>query len=206
MPRMSLKGHEFRVCKIDPSLYQFFFKKRESVDYILGNGLWNVEDHLLILNPWTENITSGGLSFTKTEFWVQVSGLPSEWYSSYLKDCQMVELCSYWGSNDKFYCIQWPIQIDKPLRRFLRAGPSIRDECRGLMKYERLPSMCFRCGCLSHVRRDCKHIVQEPTRDRFWYDMQSVSMQGGHSGGDVHVAQDLNSQNGIFHIYLLKER
>lgn len=61
------------------------------------------------------------------------------------------------------------MQVDKPLCRFLRAGPSIQDEYRGLFKYERLHCLCFRYGCLGHFHRVCRHLQQERTTDKLWY-------------------------------------
>lgn len=103
------------------------FSSRESVDFVLGHGPWNVEDRLLILMPWTEDFSGEACLFDKTEFWIPISGLPGEWFSgkklfSYRKDCLVVELRSYWGSKDKFFRIHQSIPVQKPLRRFLRVG------------------------------------------------------------------------------------
>ncbi|KAK2642448.1 hypothetical protein Ddye_024211 [Dipteronia dyeriana] len=48
------------------------------------------------------------------------------------------------------------IEIDKPLRRCLRVdmlGDGV--ESIMLLKYERLPNFCFRCGLLGHTTREC---------------------------------------------------
>lgn len=59
-----------------------------------------------------------------------------------------MELRTYRGSDNKFYRIRIFVLVDKPLQRFLRAGPSIRDEYRGLFKYEHLHCLCFNVDVL----------------------------------------------------------
>lgn len=164
--RRAWKGNDFQVYKIDMGIYQFFFKKWEAMDFILSNGLWNVEDHLLLLTPWSESAMDGPLSFTTTDFWIQITGLPNDWYStrigkklfSYTKDCSYVELRSHWELKTKFYCIRVSIQVEKPLWHFLCAGPSISDKYRGMFKYEKLHCLCFRCGCIGHFYCDCRNL------------------------------------------------
>lgn len=95
-------------------LYQFFFKRKDTVEFILSNGPWSVDDYLLLLTPWWENFMGEVVSFIKIDFWIQVTRLPEEWYSSrigkklfcYLNDCHYVELQIIWASHTKFYRIR----------------------------------------------------------------------------------------------------
>lgn len=111
------RGNDFRVCKIGKGLYQFFFKKKNAiefilangpyqfffqkkdvVEFILANGPWSVDEHLLILTPRSDNFLGKAIAFVKTFVWIQVTGLLAEWYSllinkrlfSYLKDSHFV--------------------------------------------------------------------------------------------------------------------
>lgn len=45
------RENDFRICKIGTGLYQFFFKKRDVVEFILANGPWSVDEHFLLLTP-----------------------------------------------------------------------------------------------------------------------------------------------------------
>ncbi|KAK3229370.1 hypothetical protein Dsin_001251 [Dipteronia sinensis] len=56
----------------------------------------------------------------------------------------------------KFLRVCVAIEVDKPLRRFLRIdvlGDGV--EFVMLLKYERLPEFCFRYGLIGHVTREC---------------------------------------------------
>lgn len=55
-----------------------------------------------------------------------------------MKDYQVVELRMSWSTKEKFYRLRTSVQIDKPLRRFLRTGPSVANEHRGMFKYKHL--------------------------------------------------------------------
>lgn len=177
--RRAWRGYDFRVCKVGENTYQFFFSKPEVVDHVLANGPWHVDNHLLLLHAWTIGGFRDGSLFNKVQFWVRVTKLPKEWCSSrigkrmlnYFKDCQMVELCTYWGSDKKKFRVKMSIAVDKPLRRFLRAGQTVREEFRGMLKYEKLQCLCFKCGCLGHFRRECKKLVPESSMERFWYGL-----------------------------------
>lgn len=48
----------------------------------MANGPWSVDDHLLLLTSWSDNFMGESMSFVKMNFWIQVTGLPMEWYSS----------------------------------------------------------------------------------------------------------------------------
>lgn len=48
-------------------------------------------------------------------------------------------------------------------------GPSVADEHRGLFKYEHLYNIFFRCGCLDHMKLQCRSAQPEPTTEKLWY-------------------------------------
>lgn len=48
---------------------------------VVNGGPWNVDDHLLILKPWKENFSLYDENLFLVDFWVQIWGLPPDWYS-----------------------------------------------------------------------------------------------------------------------------
>lgn len=61
-------------------MYQFYFQEFDSMMEIVAGEPWNIEDHLLILQLWQEPFQLISDDFYLVEFWVQIWGLPHEWY------------------------------------------------------------------------------------------------------------------------------
>lgn len=68
--------NDFRINKLGVGVYQFYFKKRVTMEQIVTNGPWNIEDHILILTSWSKQPLDEATSFAKIELWVHISGLP----------------------------------------------------------------------------------------------------------------------------------
>ncbi|KAK4853325.1 hypothetical protein QYF36_007241 [Acer negundo] len=57
---------------------------------------------------------------------------------------------------DKFLLVRVIIDISKPFKRALKVGVEDSDEMATiLVRYERLPDLCFHCGILGHPLREC---------------------------------------------------
>lgn len=59
---------EFKICKLDTCTYHFYFQELESVMSIISGGPWNVEDYLLVLQPWQENLPQHSNHFFFVDF------------------------------------------------------------------------------------------------------------------------------------------
>lgn len=97
---------------------------------MVSGGPWNVEDHLLILQPWQEHIQHFSDDCFLVKFWVQIWVLSTELYSErmgrkllgYLKNCSVMQLRQQWNSKSKFYHCRIKINIMCPLWRYLWSG------------------------------------------------------------------------------------
>ncbi|KAK1583127.1 hypothetical protein Q3G72_021208 [Acer saccharum] len=106
------------------------------------------------------------IKFDKIEFWVQIHNAP--------RICMTKDIGRFLGSiigevigvdggggdlgshGMEFLRVWVLLEIDKPLRRCLRVdvmGDGV--ESVMLLKYERLPDFCFRCGYLGHTVKEC---------------------------------------------------
>lgn len=145
--------HEFRVWKIDTEIYQLFFKKKDSIDL----GVLRITCCFSLIGlkiPWSKLRISPNLNSGFR--WLGCRW--PEWYSSrignklfrYLKGLPLQVL---WGSRTKFYRIQLLVLVDKPLCQFFQelAPQWLMSINQGLFKFEQLPFLCFRCGCLGYL-------------------------------------------------------
>ncbi|TXG46905.1 hypothetical protein EZV62_026199 [Acer yangbiense] len=90
----------------------------------------------------------------------------------------------------KFLRVRVAIEIDKPLRRFLRVdvmGDGV--ESIMLLKYERLPNFCFHCRFLGHTTSECPEkpighaVLQgEELPFRFWMRAPVIVTKQGYWG------------------------
>lgn len=98
--RQSWRCPYLRISKLGVGLFQFFFKTKDIMENVVNNGPLSIEDHMLILSPWTEQPLDVSSVFVKKAFWIQVTGLTDDWCSSnvgkkflgHLKDCHIVQL------------------------------------------------------------------------------------------------------------------
>lgn len=55
-----------------------------------------------------------------------------------------------------FFRVRVNVDITKPLRRGRIVSLGENKEQRVFFKYERLPNICYWCGCLTHSDRNCE--------------------------------------------------
>ncbi|KAK9994313.1 hypothetical protein SO802_024016 [Lithocarpus litseifolius] len=96
---------------------------------------------------------------------------------SYLNKGVVEDLCEVIGVVDRsandtevdrgsFFQIQVRVDISMPLCRGQVLSMEDGEECWVSFKYERLPNICYWCGCLDHSDRDCvKWIESDGTLD-----------------------------------------
>ncbi|KAL0367991.1 UNVERIFIED_CONTAM: hypothetical protein Scaly_1018000 [Sesamum calycinum] len=68
-------------------------------------------------------------------------------------DVDMDSAGNVWGSSIR---IQVSVDVTKPLKRVLKIRTSLGDEHLLSFTYERLPNICYLCGCLGHLSKFCE--------------------------------------------------
>ncbi|TXG73185.1 hypothetical protein EZV62_001764 [Acer yangbiense] len=73
-----------------------------------------------------------------------------------IKEVREVDAGPSSDSLGNFLRVRVAVEIDKPLRRFMRVDV-LGDEEETVMpiQYERLPNFCFLCGLVGHTTHDC---------------------------------------------------
>ncbi|KAF5474901.1 hypothetical protein F2P56_006754, partial [Juglans regia] len=129
---------------------------------VLAGCPWLFDSHLFALKPFDGSTQAHLLDFTTAIFWIQMHNLPLGGMN-----CKMGELIGKsigkvlevegeenevtWG---RFLRVKVECDLTKPLAR----GRTVSFEGTQLwipFRYENLPRICFRCGCIMHSKKGC---------------------------------------------------
>nr|POE62224.1 uncharacterized protein CFP56_71170 [Quercus suber] len=137
--------------------------------WVFNNGPWSFDNYYLLLRLWEKGMNASTIKFTHCPLWVQVWGLPFEFFSEDVAmdigkgigkvvevDCKGVA-----ADQAKFLRIRVEVSLDKPLRWGSKIKGPDGEVVWVVFKYERLISFSFRCGFLGHESKAC-----EKPRDR----------------------------------------
>ncbi|KAL0003670.1 hypothetical protein SO802_011231 [Lithocarpus litseifolius] len=153
----------FKIQKIGDHEMLFSFDTKEEVDKILNSEPWSFDKHLVVMQRYDHDLPLEDIKFERTNFWVQVHGLPIKYMTiaAAEKICGVVgEVISqldpklYDGGN--FIRVKVAVDISIPLCRGRLVSLNDGKQVWISFKYERLPNLCYWCGCLTHDDRDCE--------------------------------------------------
>ncbi|KAK9987167.1 hypothetical protein SO802_032118 [Lithocarpus litseifolius] len=144
-------GTDLRIVDVGDGLFQFKFTLESQLKWVLKNGPWSFDNHLLVLCQWERGMTVKSITFTVLPIWVQVWGLAFDLLSEEVaRDIgkslgQVVEIDhkAFTLEQARFIRIKVEIAIDKPLRQGgFFVNPEGDKVCIGI-RYERLVGLCF---------------------------------------------------------------
>ena len=69
-------GSDLKIVEVGDCLLQFKFSLDSQLKWVLDNGPWCFDDHLLVLRRWEKGMTAIIVTFPKIQLWVQIWGLP----------------------------------------------------------------------------------------------------------------------------------
>ena len=138
----------------------FIFEDKEDVDRILSSEPWSFDKYLVILERYERQTPLEDLKFNKASFWAQVHNIPI----GYRNKSVVEEICEAIGQVDRttstsvseggnYIRVRVTLDVYQPLCR----GRIVTFEDGGKIwvnfKYERLPNICYWCGCFDHSDR-----------------------------------------------------
>ena len=145
----------------------FTFDEKEDVDRILASEPWSFDKALVVLQRYDKISPLEELNLDKTSFWVQVHNI----LISYRNRAVAEDICEAIGLVDRstadseceggsYIRVRVTLNVFQPLCR----GRIIRlDEGEKIwvnFRYERLPNLCYWCGCLDHGDKECDIWIQ----------------------------------------------
>ncbi|KAK3204862.1 hypothetical protein Dsin_018908 [Dipteronia sinensis] len=142
----------------------FYFRSMDDRNRIWLRGPWHFDKSLIVLEKPEGSGDISKLGFNKVDIWVQIHNIPimcmnrntTKWLVEQISERVreiLADSKECWG---KFIQVKVQIDIQKPLKRWLRLKPDKTDNIVVVaLKYERLPEFCFVCGKIGHGIRDC---------------------------------------------------
>ena len=68
-------GLDLRIVDVGDGLFQFKFTLESQLKWVLNNGLWSFDNHLLVLQRWERGMTTASMTFQTLPIWIQIWGL-----------------------------------------------------------------------------------------------------------------------------------
>ncbi|KAJ8448472.1 hypothetical protein Cgig2_012116 [Carnegiea gigantea] len=155
----SAKGLVVRDLDLNLFIFQFFFATDRH--YVLNEGPWTFNGHILLLKQMNGMETPSNIEFTTAQFWVKVYDVPGKKQTTsftHLLALNIGEVVSCEEATlfgvEKALCFRVDIDINKPLRR------GIHVQVTGKLlwicfKYVKLSDFCYGCGQPRHVLGGC---------------------------------------------------
>lgn len=152
-----------KVEEIGQNLFLFTFKSEADRNRVWQRRPWTINKAHLVLREWKTDIALDDIRFDTTTFWIQIKALPLQFMTKTNAEMignlfnKMLQFESYTRTNilgTKYLRMQVEVEINKPIPVgfFHNMGKKGRWIS---FQYERLPDICYRCGILGHVERNC---------------------------------------------------
>lgn len=162
----------FSIQRFDDQFFQVFFGTQETVEFVLSQGPWNFENHLVLVRPRCHDAFHPSHCLEKESFWLLLIGLPRFCYTwevgsklpALFDSVTTIQLREDRSLGTKFFRIRALIPLHKPLKRIFRITTPDGTTHVDLLKYERLPMFCFCCGFIGHRFRECPSLPKEPVQ------------------------------------------
>ncbi|KAL8502097.1 hypothetical protein ACS0TY_021279 [Phlomoides rotata] len=147
------------ICK---NLFSFQFHSQSDMLGVLAREPWYFDKNVILLKVLKRGEQPSTITFDSTNFWVRLYDLPTA--ARTLKSINLI-----WGKIGEVLEVDlgtmegitrsvW-IKVKVDLRKPLKIGIMLEmgtAKCVWIdFKYERLPSFCYLCGLLGHMRHEC---------------------------------------------------
>ena len=156
-------GNDLKITEVGDGLLQFKFSLESQLQWVMNNGPWSFDNHLLLLQRWEVGMMAFSVTFHHAPFWVQVWGLPFDLITEQtgwdigkaIGRVLDVDSKAIVSDQARFLRVRVELPLDKPIRR---GAPVLSPEGNKVMvafQYERLMGLCYNCGLLGHEAKGC---------------------------------------------------
>ena len=157
----------FQVCSVGDHILLFVFDNEEETEKILLLQPWSFDKHLVAFYRHDTTTPVSELSFNKVLLWVQIHDLPLHFLNRGVAE----ELCTVIGEvckdtdisemeGETYFRVRVIVDMNIPLCRGRKISMGKGETGWVSFKYERLPILCYWCGCLDHTDRNCDKWIE----------------------------------------------
>ncbi|XP_050259051.1 uncharacterized protein LOC126704056 [Quercus robur] len=156
-----------KVRRVGDHIILFIFDNEEEVEKIIEGEPWSFDKHLVMLKRYDYSIPIQDLVFDHVSLWVQVHDIPTKYLSREVAEklyeaVGVVNKESSLGEVDRGTIMRVRVKVDVILPLYCGRIFKLGNGSRGWVtfKYKRLPNVCYWCGRLNHIDRDCDRWIQ----------------------------------------------
>ena len=151
----------FKVRNVGDHILLFVFDNKKEFEKIFASEPWSFNKHLVVLQRFENNVPVRELSFTQTVMWVQIHDIPFRYMNRRVAKeiCEVVGVVDHTTAIDEmeggnFMRVSIDISLSLCHGQIITMGDG--SEAWVKFRYERLPNICYWCGCLTHSDRNCE--------------------------------------------------
>lgn len=155
-------GKGMTAKEIEPNLFSFQFNHWRDMEKVLSMEPWHFDKHLLVLKQLDSGEQPSAIKFDSTPFWIRIYDMPliARTERTIRLICErlgkVIEIDnSTMEGFSRSVRIRVLLNLNKPLRRGAKIAIPNAEHLWISFKYERLPSFCYICGFLGHLKREC---------------------------------------------------
>ncbi|CAL1374792.1 unnamed protein product [Linum trigynum] len=174
-----------KVKMVAHNLYEFVLPSETAKNWVLKQSPWVIADKIIHLRPWLPTITQRTFDeLAVAPFRIQLWEIPEDCCTqrfgrkvatAMLGRVLEAGVYSCSESGQRFIKIKALLDFSKPLRSQFLASNEEMGEFWIRLKYEYLPTFCYKCGRVGHSRQTCS--FDPPTRqERFGHHMTTKKL------------------------------
>ncbi|KAJ4841085.1 hypothetical protein Tsubulata_030203 [Turnera subulata] len=164
------------VTEVKDNTFLFSFKSESERLRALAGTPQNISGLHVCLKEWSSDVVLSSIKFDTLDFWVQVWGLPPHYmrlskagrldalFPEVLEICLPVDNSILWA---EFFLLRVRIDVNKPIPTGFITKDRLNDMAiRVDFRYEDLGDVCYYCGLIGHLEKDCATYMVDKSQGR----------------------------------------